>query len=373
MDTKMRVSLSKPDITDAEKNVVMSVLQSGRLALGPETEAFEKALAEITGRDHAVAVSSGTAALHLALLAAGVGKGDEVITSPFSFVASANVIMYVGAKIVFADIEETTLCIDPSKTADAITENTKAILPVHIFGALADMDAICGLAEKNSLQIIEDACEALGADRGNHKAGGSGDFAAFGFYPNKQITTAEGGAVLTNNSESAATLHSLRNHGRAGIGSDEKLEHVRLGYNYRMNELSAALGIAQLKRLDSILQKRTSIANHYSKRLSEVRDVSPLGSVPNGTRSWFVFIIILEDSSRRDALCSHLSAAGIDNRIYFPPLHLFPHILEYGGFREGQFPVTERVAKSTLALPFYTTMKDEEVDYVCDKVAAFFS
>jgi perosamine synthetase len=372
----IRVPLSKPDITEAEKTAVMSVLDSGRLALGPETEAFEKTLAEITGRKLAIAVSSGTAALHLALVAAGIEKGKkqhEVITSPFSFVASANAIMYVDAKIVFVDIEEETLCLNPELVDKAITEKTKAILPIHIFGALADMDAFCGMAEKHNLKIIEDACEALGATRGNHTGGGSGDFAVFGFYPNKQITTGEGGAVVTDNPDAAVKIRSLRNQGRAGAGTGEMLEHVRLGYNYRINELASALGRAQLERLDEILDNRTRIANLYSEKLGDVSEIRLLKNVPGGSRSWFVYVIMLRDSSRREALSSHLSMSGIDSRIYFPPIHFFDHIKKHGGFRKGQFPVTERVAQSTLALPFYTTMTDKEVDYVCDKVAAFFS
>ncbi|TET38708.1 MAG: DegT/DnrJ/EryC1/StrS family aminotransferase [Planctomycetota bacterium] len=369
----MRIPLSKPDITDAEKTAVMRVLESGRLALGPETEAFEKALAGITGRKLAIAVSSGTAALHLSLIAADIGKGDEVITSPFSFVASANAIMYVGARIVFADIEEETLCLDPAKADSVITEKTKAILPVHIFGALADMDAFCSMAEKHSLKIIEDACEAIGATRGNHKAGGSGDFAVFGFYPNKQITTGEGGAVVTDDPDAAVKIRSLRNQGRAGAGTGEMLEHVRLGYNYRINELSSALGRAQLERLNEILENRTRVADLYSERLRNLADIRLLNPVPGGSRSWFVYVIMLKDPSRREALSSHLSRSEIDSRTYFPPIHFFDHIRNHGGFSKGQFPVTERVAESTLALPFYTTMTDKEVDYVCDKVAAFLS
>ncbi|MHC4662614.1 MAG: DegT/DnrJ/EryC1/StrS family aminotransferase [Planctomycetota bacterium] len=366
----MKIPLSKPSITRAEKNAVKRVMESGFISQGAETEAFENALAKLTARPEAVAVSSGTAGLHISLLAAGIGKGDEVITSPFTFVASANAILYAGAKIVFTDIEEENLCIDPAAVAEAAGAKTRAILPVHVFGALADMSAILETAKKHYLRVIEDACEAIGARRGNHVAGGAGDFGIFGFYPNKQITTGEGGAIVTGDPEAARILRSLRNQGRdEGVGA---LDHVRLGYNYRINEISAAIGRVQLERLDSILEQRARVATLYTERLSEISEIRTLGAVPDGTRSWFVYVIFLRESGKRADLANYLLENGIENRIYFPPVHLFPHIAEHGSFRKGQFPVTERTAASSLALPFHTEMKDEEVEYVCDKIAAFF-
>ena len=361
------IPLSGPDITEREIAAVTAVLRTPRLSMGPEVEAFEKRLAQRVGVAQAVAVNSGTSALHLAMLAAGIGPGDEVVTSPFSFVASANSILFVGAKPVFVDIEPATLDMDAGRVEAAITERTKALLAVHVFGLPCDMTAVMAIARRRKLTVIEDACESLGAAWGGRAAGAFGQSAAFGFYPNKQITTGEGGALVTDDAAVAAVARSLRNQGRGPHGY--WLAHQRIGYNYRLDELSAALGRVQLERLDEILARRAAVAEWYRTRLAAVPGVETLRDVPGATRSWFVFVVRLAETADRDAVMAALRAEGVECQAYFPPIHLQPPYVERFGFRPGAFPLTEEASRRMLALPFRTGMPEEDVAYVCERLA----
>ena len=363
---RRRVPLSGPDITEREIAAVAAVLRTPRLSMGPEVAAFERALAHRVGVAHAVAVSSGTAALHLAMLAAHVGPGDEVITTPFSFIASANSILFVGARPVFVDIDPKTLNLDVSRVEAAITERTKAVLAVHVFGLPCEMTGLTAIARRRELVLIEDACEALGATCAGRPVGSFGRSAAFGFYPNKQITTGEGGALVTDDGETADLARSLRNQGRAGDGG--WLTHRFIGYNYRLDELSAALGRVQLERLDEILARRAAAALLYHQRLAALPQVEPLGEEPGAVRSWFVYVVRLEKGMDRAAVMAHLQAAGVECQAYFPPIHLQPPYVERFGHQPGDFPVTEEVSARTLALPFRTGITEEEVTYVCDQL-----
>ena len=356
------ISLARPDITEAEIDAVNRVLRTPVLAMGPETDAFEKGFAAYTGVKDAAAVSSGTAALHLIFAALGLGLGNEVLTTPFSFVASANAILFVGAKPVFADIDPETLNLDPERVKTAVTGKTRAILAVHIFGLVSDMRALCDIAEGSNLIIVEDACEAIGAMLGERKAGAWGQAAAFGFYPNKQITTGEGGMVVSDDAALMELVRSMRNQGRSANAG--WLEHVRLGYNYRMPEISAALGRAQLARMDEILENRRKIACGYEALLADVDEVRPLGPADDPRRSWFVYVVRLDEKIDRDRVMEELTRRGIQSRAYFPPIHLMEHYRRDFGFGEGDFPVTEAVSKTTLALPFHTALTGEDLAYV---------
>ncbi len=361
------IRLSGPDITLEEIEEVVGVLRSGRLSLGPKLVAFEEALAEYTGKRFAVGVSSGTAALHVALLALGVGEGDEVITTPFSFVASANAALFVGAKPVFADIDRETWNVDAGRIEEAITGRTRAILPVHVFGLPCDMDRVMEIAGRRKLVVVEDAAEALGAEAGGKKAGVMGDVGVFGFYPNKQVTTGEGGAVVTDSAEVAELVRSLRNQGRSD--ASEWLEHVRLGYNYRLDEMSAAVGLVQMRRIEELLGKRAKVAELYRERLKDVEEIElPAGRRAGLRRSWFVYVVRFARGIGRDEVRRSLEEVGVESRPYFPPIHLLPFYRERFGFEEGDFPIAEEVARSTLALPFYGSLTEEEVDTVCDAV-----
>lgn len=360
------IALSGPDITEREIAAVAAVLRTPRLSMGPELAAFERALASRVGAAHAVAVNSGTSALHLALLAAGIGPGDEVITTPFSFVASANAILYVGARPVFVDIDADTLNMDPRRIEAAVTPRTKAVLAVHIFGLPCAMTAVTAAADRHDLVVIEDACEALGATWQGRPAGSFGLASAFGFYPNKQITTGEGGAVVTSDDGVAALVRSLRNQGRAADG--RWLAHERIGYNYRLDELSAALGRVQLERLDEILARRSTVARRYAERLTDVPGVEPLRDVPGAVRSWFVYAVRLPAETDRDAVMTALRAAGVECQAYFPPIHLQPPYVERFGFAAGDFPIAEAVSRRMLALPFRTNLSEEEIDAVCARL-----
>ncbi len=387
----MKIPIARPDLSRAELDAIVRVLGTTELSMGPRTEEFERAFAQAVGVPHAVAVSSGTAGLHLSVLAAGVADGDLVITTPFSFVASANVILYERAVPVFVDIDPHTLNIDPAGAAAAAhdlaegaaaarrwlprTHHTaptagrvKAILPVHAFGRAAEMPQLIETAERYGLAVIEDACEALGAGVGGRSVGAWGDTGVFAFYPNKQITTGEGGMVVTPSADRAALLRSLRNQGRGD--SDEWLSHVRLGYNYRIDEMSAALGVVQLQRLEELLGRRERVARWYDARLRDLHEVTvPPLAVADGRVSWFVYVVQLRDPIDRQAVGASLARAGIDSRPYFTPIHLLPFYRERFGFREGDFPVTEAVARRTLALPFFGTMTESEVDAVCAQLA----
>jgi perosamine synthetase len=350
------IPLARPVIGDAEKQAVMEVLDSGQLSLGPKLAEFEQAFAARLGAPHASAVSSGTAGLHLALRAVEVGEGDEVITSPFSFVASANAIRYVGAKVVFADIDPVTLNLDPDAAAAARTERTTALLPVHIFGYPADLPAF----EAWGLPIVEDACEALGARHADGAAvGARGHQAVFGFYANKQMTTGEGGMIVTGSAEQKERLDSERNQGRApDMGW---LGHDRLGYNYRLTDLQCALGLAQLGRLDQMLADRATAAALYREALVGIEGLTlPCEDSGGDQRGWFVFVVQLPPGCDRDGVIAGLRERSIDCKPYLPAIHLMPHYRELG-FVPGQFPVCEDVAERSLALPFFPGLAEDQV------------
>ena len=363
-----RYYLSRPDIEEADVQAVVGVLRSPNLALGPKLDAFEKAFAEYVGRRWAVAVNSGTSGLHLAVRALGIADGDEVITTPFSFVASANCMLYERAVPRFVDIDPVTLNMNTSRIAKAITARTKAILPVHIFGLPCEMDSVMATARKYNLPVIEDACEAIGATYRGRKAGSFGDAAVFAFYPNKQMTTGEGGMLVTDSGEIAEAARSMRNQGRSADGA--WLDHVRLGYNYRMDEMSAALGLAQLSRIESILARRAEVASWYAEALSRVEGVRVLAEAGGATRSWFVYVVEVARGTERGAVLARLEAAGVQSRAYFPPIHLQPFYRQKFGYKPGDFPVCEDVAGRTLTLPFYNTLAREDVEEIVGRLAA---
>lgn len=361
----MDIPLARPDITEHEKLAVAAVMERSQLSMGPSIEGFERSIAEYVGRNHAIGVNSGTSGLHLALKALGVGDGDEVITTPFSFVASSNVMLYERAVPVFVDIDSRTLCIDPDQIHGRISTNTKCILPVDVFGQPAALDQILSIADAAGIPVLEDACEALGSEYKGIKVGSSeyAQAAVFAFYPNKQITTGEGGMIVTDNDRIAALCNSMRNQGRGEGGF--WLHHERLGYNYRLDELSSALGLAQMARLDSILDRRAAVAERYNRLLADVEGISVPYVSPETTRmSWFVYVIQLDPCIDRDSAMLWLHQKRIGCRPYFTPIHLQPFYRKLFGFKEGDFPVTERVAASTLAIPFYNQMNDEEAHQV---------
>lgn len=353
--------LAKPHITESDKKQVLEVLDSGVLSIGKKTEEFEKKFAEFAGTKYACAVSSGTTGLHLALLAAGVGPGDEVITSPFSFIASANAILYVGAKPVFVDIDPESYGIDPEKIEKKITKKTKAILPVHVFGQSADMAKIMAIARKHKLLVIEDACEAIGASFQGKPVGTFGQSAVFSFYPNKQMTTGEGGMVVTNNAQVWEFCRSARNQGRAE--NMQWLDHVRLGYNYRIDEMSAALGVAQLSRLRGSIKERGKIAGWYEKYLRPYSHlIRTPSAAPGRTHSWFVYVVeILKSGSNRDKLVTSLAKSGVATKPYLPSIHLFDFYRRMFKHKEGDFSVSEMISDRTLALPFYIGLKEMDI------------
>ena len=363
------IPLARPELGAREEELVLEVLRSGRLSLGPIGERFERELAAWLGVEDAVAVSSGTTALHLGVRALGWSSGDEVLTSPFSFVASANCLLYEGARPVFCDVDPVTLNIDPSAAAAALGKRTGGILPVHIFGYPAAMPELEALAARHGLEILEDACEALGAiDAEGRKAGARGNLATFAFYANKQMTTGEGGMIVPSGPEVAARLRSERNQGRAAdMGW---LDHGGLGFNYRLSDVAAALGVAQVEKLDSLLAQRSAVASMYEVRLAGLEGVeAPLAARGEERRSWFVYAIRLADAVDRDATIARLAERGIASKAYLPCIHLFPHLRELG-YREGQFPVAEAAAAHSLALPFFPAMREADVDRVCQELAA---
>lgn len=371
----MIVHLSRPDITDMEIGLVNEVVNSPVLALGPKIVEFEEAFKSYVDREYAIAVNSGTSGLHLLVRAFGIGEGDEVITTPFSFIASSNCILYERARPVFVDIEESTGNIDPGRIEAAITAQTRAILPVDAFGQPARLDAIREIARRHGLRVIEDSCESIGSQYKGIKAG-SGTFsdgAVFAFYPNKQITTGEGGMVVTDDDETASLCRSMTNQGRGEAGV--WLSHERLGFNYRMDELSAALGVAQMSRIEEIIAKRQRVADMYNERLKDMPCVMLPHIAPEVTRmSWFVYVIRVElDAAEREPekqgqfrgdVMQHLLANGVGCRPYFTPIHLQPFYRKMFGYKEGDFPITERVGRSSIAIPFHNHLTAEEVDYV---------
>jgi perosamine synthetase len=374
------IPLARPDLGPREEELVLEVLRSGRLSLGPMLDRFERDFAAWLGAGDAVAVSSGTAALHLGVRSLGWGEGDEVVTSPFSFVASANCLLYEGAEPVFCDIDPVTLNIDPTAAAAAVTERTVGLLPVHIFGYPAAMPELERLAHERGLGVLEDAAEATGAvDADGVKVGTRANIATFAFYANKQLVTGEGGIAVPSSPDAAALMRSERNQGRApGMGW---LGHERLGFNYRLTELQAALGIAQLERLDALLAGRARVAALYADALSKLGGTPAGEGDPHGLvlscsdrgserRSWFLYVVQLPAGVDRDAVITRLAERGVDSKAYLPCIHLMPHYRERFGFREGQFPIAEAVSRRTLALPFFVAMGEAEVRRVADALAA---
>jgi perosamine synthetase len=358
------IPLARPDVGAREEELVVGVLRSGRLSLGPMLERFEQDFAAWLGARGAAAVSSGTAALHLAVRALGWKAGDEVVTSPLSFVASANCLLYEDAIPVFCDIEERTLNIDPEAAAAACGERTVGLLPVHLFGYPADMGGLEALAGERGLGIVEDACEALGAVHADGtKVGARGHPAAFGFYANKQLVTGEGGMLTGADERVLGQVRSERNQGR---GSDmDWLSHERLGFNYRLSDISAALGVAQVQRLDALLAARERVAALYRERLAGIEGlVLPCEDAGGDRRGWFVFVVQLPDGADRDGVIASLASEGVASKSYLPCIHLQPFYRERFGFSGGEFPVAERVAAQSLALPFFTALTNGEVDRV---------
>ena len=363
----MTISLSGPDIGPKEKELVNEVLDSEWLSLGPKLDEFEEKFAEYIGTDYAIGVNSGTSGLHLLIRAMGIGEGDEVITTPFSFISSSNCILFEGATPVFVDIDPDTLWIDTDKIEEKITDKTKAILAVDVFGQPANMEEIMELANKYDLKVIEDSCEAIGAEHNGNKVGTIADASVFAFYPNKQMTTGEGGMIVTDDEEIASLCDSMRNQGRSN--NSQWLSHVRLGYNYRLDEMSCALGIAQLERIEEILEKRTEVAKKYNSLFEDIDEVKILKIDKRTTKmSWFVYVIQLAEGIDRNEVMNYLRDNDIQCKPYFTPIHLQPFYKKQFGYKRGDFPITEKVTDSTIALPFYNNLKDEEIEYVVEKV-----
>ena len=360
--------VARPYITAEDKKSVLAVLNTDNLSLGPKYREFEKKFARKIGVKYACAVSSGTAGLHLALLASGIGAGDEVITTSFSFVASANTILYVGAKPIFVDIDPATYNLDASKIEAKITKKTKAILAVHIFGQPCEMDPIRRIAKKYKLQIIEDACESISATYKGKQTGTFGTAGIFAFYPNKQMTTGEGGMIVTNNKKIYEMCDSLRNQGRPK--NDQWLDHKYLGYNYRLDEMSAALGISQLKKLDFMIKERRKIAGWYNEILKSESGLiqAPATAVKN-THSWFVYVVKIKNKKiNRDELIKSLKKSGICARPYLPSIHLFDFYKKKFGYKLGDFPVAEEISAYGLALPIYLGLTKSDCLYIINKL-----
>jgi len=377
--------MSSPDLTTLEQEAVAAVMRTPSLSMGTQITLFEEAVKGYTGSKHAIGVNSGTAGLHLCVRAAGIGDGDLVITTPFSFVASANVLLFERAVPIFVDVEPRTGNIDPylvKAAAQDIAQGgraalawqprkgadpdapLKAVLPVDVFGQPAEHDFIRQTAREYGLTVIEDSCEALGATYKGRQAGTLGDFGVFGFYPNKQITTGEGGMIITEDDDAAAMIRALRNQGRAP--GDTWLQHTLLGYNYRLDELSAALGLIQMNRLDEMMAKRAKVAEWYNQRISEMPGVEAPIIVPSTTRvSWFVYVVRFTPEVARDRIAQALGQLGIPARPYFLPIHLQPYMVERFGYQPGDFPVTEDLGRRGLALPFSGVMSEAQVERVC--------
>jgi dTDP-4-amino-4,6-dideoxygalactose transaminase len=359
------IPLSGPYLDGREEELVLEVLRSGRLSLGPMVERFEHAFAEAVGAPYAAAVANGTAGLHLLCHLAGVGPGDEVITSPYSFAASANCFLYEGATPVFADVDARTLNLDPAAVEAAITERTKAIVAVDIFGYPCELDPLRELADRHGLALIDDACEALGARYRGRRVGAHGQSAVFAFYPNKQITTGEGAVVTTHSEDEWRLLKSLRNQGRADGGG--WLEHARLGFNYRLDDVRAAIGVAQVEKLDEILGRRAAVAERYGELLADVDGVErPCADDADHERSWFVYVVKLDAGIDREAVLAALERGGVATSRYLPCIHLQQYMRERYGFSEGLCPVAEDASRRTFALPFRTALEREDQELVVD-------
>jgi len=365
----MRIHLSRPDITEKEIEAVCDVLAGPNLSCGPKVAQFEQAFAEYIGRRRAAAVNSGTSALFLCMQALNIGPGDEVITTPFTFIASATTIMMAGAKPVFVDIDPVSLNIDYTKIESKITSRTKAIMPVEVFGNPAGFDRVCEIAQKHNLVVIEDSCEALGSSLNGKKAGTFGKVSTFAFYPNKQITTGEGGMILTDDDELADLCISLRNQGRdKGSGW---LSHQRLGYNFRLSDINCALGIVQLSRIEEIKAKRRQVAKWYQQILADDERLIVPTEQAGCEISWFVFVVRLAERfglQQRNEILEAMRERGIQVSNYFTPVHLQPFIAERLGCKQGDYPVTESVCTRTIALPFYNNLSKDEVSIVCGEL-----
>ncbi len=363
---EMRIPLSAPEVSEADIEAVVSVLRTPRLSIGPKMAEFEQSMAETAGVPYGIAVSSGTAGLHLCLCALGIGEGDEVILPSFTFIAAGNAVLYQRATPVFVDIDPITLNLDAGRIEKMITPRTRAIIVVHTFGYPADLDPILDIARRHGLPVIEDACEAIGAQYRGRNVGGIGDLGVFAFYPNKAITTGEGGMVVTRDSRIAETMRALRNQGRRS--TDGWLEHSLLGYNYRLSEMNCALGVTQMKRLGSILEAREAVAMRYAKELPAIPEVIlPPLKIEGGRVGWFVFVVRLSarfTRADRDSISDQLTARGIGCGRYFAPLHLQPLYAAYASSRDDLM-VTEQVADRTLALPFFNRLTEEQIAEVC--------
>ena len=380
------VPMSYPDLTDAERQAVLAVVSTPNLSMGPQIEAFETAFRMFCGSRQAIGINSGTAGLHLCVRAAGIGPGDYVITTPFSFVASANVLLYENAVPIFVDVDPLTGNIDADQVQAATHDlldsggsiaqrwlprqgasqggKIKAILAVDVFGQPADLTPLRQVADTYNLRLIEDACEALGAEYRGRKAGTLGDYGVFAFYPNKQITTGEGGMIITDDNEAADLMRALRNQGRAP--GDTWLQHTYLGYNYRLDEMSAVLGVVQMSRLEELLSARQKVADWYQARLEEIPGIEPPQLAESTTRvSWFVYVVRLAPGLEREIIAQRLAERGIPVRPYFLPIHLQPYMVERFGYRPGDFPVTEDLGRRGLALPFSGKMSEAQVEQVC--------
>lgn len=365
MSNHRRIPLAKPYIENKDIQTVISVLKSGMLSLGPKYLEFEKAVRDYTGSKYACAVANGTAGLHLAVKSLGLKEGDEVITSPFSFISSSNSLLYERVKPVFVDIEKTTFNLDPDKIKTAITKKTKAILVVHMFGQPANMDEILKIAKDYNLRVIEDACESIGSFYKRKMAGTLGDIGVYAFYPNKQMTTGEGGMIVTDKKNLHELCCSMRNQGRNK--KVDWLVHERLGYNYRMDEMSAALGTSQIKKLDWMIEQKKKIAILYNQKLSSIPSLVLPSVGKKRIHSWFVYVIRVTNG-KRDELMNQLAKKNIHTRPYVPVIHLQPFMKKMFGFQKGDFPIAEEIASQTLALPFYIGLRKNDIQYVADKI-----
>jgi len=360
------IPLSKPDITEKEQKAVSEVLKTSSLSLGKNYLGFEKLMAKYAGVKYAVVVNSGTSGLHLIIKSLGIGKGDEVITTPFSFISSANCILYEGAKPVFADIKSDTFNINPELVEGLITPKTKAILAVDVFSQSADWDELKKIAKKHKLFLIEDSAEALGSTYKSKRCGSFGDASVFAFYPNKQITTGEGGVVLTNNKKIYELCRSMVNQGRKNKNG-KWLEHIRLGYNYRLDEMSSALGVAQMKRIKEILKKRARVAELYNKKLENIKELEIPYIKPKNKLSWFVYVVKLMNSlsgRKRDEIIKKMAKKGIQCSNYLQVIHLQPFYKKEFLYKVGDFPIAEDISERTLALPFFNNLKEKEIDFI---------
>jgi perosamine synthetase len=357
--------LAKPYIDDREKELINEVFDSGILSLGPKLDQFENNFAELIGTKYACGVNSGTSGLHLSMIALSIGMGDEVITTPFSFIASANCLLYVGAKPVFVDIDSDTYNIDPKKIEEAITPKTKAILVVHIFGQSADMDPIIEIAKKHNLLIIEDACESICAKYNGKNVGTFGVASVFAFYPNKQMTTGEGGMVCTDDKNIYEFCKSLSNQGRQ---SSQWLDHKYLGYNYRLDEMSAAVGLAQIEKIDFLIKEKQKIATWYDKAFSKFTDLVKIPYIaPTNIHTRFVYVVeLVKNSQNRNKIIKKMCDFGISTKEYLPSIHLFDLYKTKFGYKGGEFPVSEKVSNGSIAFPFYIGLTEKDIDYIVE-------